>query len=199
MMAMDLPLDAVVHESAGARKAALVLHGLGAEDRRWVLSHLPPHQRESVKPLLNELAALGLPSDGGLVEELLGSHHTAAALSGQEPFALAQASAAGLAQVLGQEPPGVVATLLNMRDWPWRDEYLALQPAPRRRQVEEALERARGEQRAGKRGRATALEAALVHEIATRVAALPKAGPARRAGIAGWRERLRHAVRRSVP
>lgn len=185
MMAMDLPLNAVAHESAGARKAALVLHGLGAEDRRWVLSHLPAPQLEAVRPLLAELSALGLPADGKLVEELLGSHRTAAAISGQEPFALAQAAAADLVQVVAEEPAGAVATLLNVRAWPWQDEFLALLSAPRRRHVEEALAKLQREQEAGARTRATALEAALVHEVATRIENLPQREQPRRTGWAG--------------
>lgn len=198
MMAMDLPLNAVAHESAGARKAALVLHGLDADDRRWVLSHLPSPQLEAIKPLLAELAALGLPADGKLVEEVLGSHQTAAALSGQEPFALAQAAAADLQRVVAEESAGVVATLLNVRAWPWHGEFLSLLSAPRRRQVEEALDRLQREQQSGTRTRATALEAALVHEIASRMESLPQREQPRRAAWPEAAGQLLRSLRRRL-
>lgn len=195
MKAMDLPLDAMPTESPGARKAALVLHGLSPDDRRWLLSHLPAPQRETVGPLLDELVALGVPADAKLMEEVLGSHRTVAALSGQEPFALSQAAASDVARVVAQESAALVATLLNVRSWPWHEALLALLPAPRRQQVDQALSGLRHEQSIGQRIHAPALEAALVHEVAARIAKQSKrmqpasGGELRRAG--GWWRVLR--------
>lgn len=198
MRAMDLPLDAITAENAGARKAALVLHGLGADDRRWLLSRLPQQQRDTVQPLLDELAALGVPADAQLVEQLLGSHRTAAALSGQEPFELAQAAAVDVARIVGDESPALVATLLNVHDWPWHAQFLSLLPPTRRRLVEEALAKLKARQAAGPHGKPAALEAALVHEVAKRAGGVAQRSAPERGALshrfAGWLRGLRGKV-----
>lgn len=43
----------------GARKAALKLQGLPAEDRKWILKQLPASQRMSVEQALRQLKEMG--------------------------------------------------------------------------------------------------------------------------------------------
>jgi hypothetical protein len=58
------------------RVAALALHGLGDEDRLWVLERLAPSERAQMSELVAELTALGVPADQQLLD---------AAVRGGEP------------------------------------------------------------------------------------------------------------------
>jgi hypothetical protein len=44
----------------GARRAALVLHGLNPPDRRWLLARLGAAERRQLQALIEELDALGV-------------------------------------------------------------------------------------------------------------------------------------------
>jgi hypothetical protein len=55
---------------AGARRAALALHSLGASDRAWLLERLLAPQQALVRPLLDELARIGLPPHAQTVAAL---------------------------------------------------------------------------------------------------------------------------------
>ena len=54
------------------RRAALALHALARQDRRWVLDRLAPSQRQLVSGLLGELRALRIPADAALLKSLRG-------------------------------------------------------------------------------------------------------------------------------
>lgn len=43
-----------------SQQAALLLHGVSAADRAWLLDRLDPPMRETLRPLLTEVASLGL-------------------------------------------------------------------------------------------------------------------------------------------
>lgn len=54
----------------GARRAALVLHGLHPADRRWLLARLGPAERQQLQGLIRELDALGLDVEAADVAAL---------------------------------------------------------------------------------------------------------------------------------
>lgn len=194
MKAMDLPWTAIAQETGGARKAALVLHALAGQDRESIVSGLAEHERAVVEPLLAELSTLGLPPDWVLAGELV----DAAALSGEasrrQEQPLENARGADLVEVLGHEPPGLIAVLLNVQAWSWAADLMAALPAPRRRQVEAALGALREGQNAGSRARPEALEAELLGELMARLAVTPRSS----ASLGHWKNltgRLRHLAR----
>jgi hypothetical protein len=145
-----------------ARKAALLLHALGERDRQWLIDQLSEAERGAVQGLVGELRALGIPPDPGLLDEVAdgrrppGDGSDRPSTSGAPPrqdvgddprsgssslLALDRADLALLAGILRDEPPGLVATLLAARSWPWRQALLQHLDFSHRRQVEEQLRR----------------------------------------------------------
>jgi hypothetical protein len=102
------------------RQSALLLHGLSAADRRWVLARIDPADAAVLRAHLRELRELGIPADPALAPS------AAPAGAGADPHAaiVARASSAGLQLALGDEPAWLVAQVLALRDWPWRAAYL---------------------------------------------------------------------------
>jgi len=125
------PQDAT--ESAGARHAALFLHGIAPADRAWVLDAMSADERASLQALLAELEAVGIASDPTSIRE---------ALPLSEEDMLLALRGEGLATVidaLRREPAGLLANWLRVADWPWHEDLLrALEPNHRTR-VESAL------------------------------------------------------------
>ena len=48
---------------SGVRQAALCIHGLSPKDQKWILKKLPRQQRLTIKGMLRELSAIGIPAD----------------------------------------------------------------------------------------------------------------------------------------
>ena len=150
MISADLQL------TEGLRRAALTLHALAAEDRDWLLRHLPADQGQALEPLLDELRTLGIPQDRSLVQTALGG------LQAAEPVDRAQAQA--LARALAQEAPGLQSPLLSLLPAEQRAALLACWPAEVLRPtpvatpsswspaLQEALRQAWNEQAAQERG-----------------------------------------------
>jgi hypothetical protein len=138
------------------RQSALLLHGLSAADRRWVLARVDPADAAVLRAHLRELRELGIPADPALAPT------AAPAPSGADPHTaiVARASNAGLQLALGDEPAWVVAQVLALRDWPWRAAFLDGLTEERRTAVT----------RATPTGLAPHAEAALLAAIATRLA-----------------------------
>lgn len=183
---------------ANLRQAALLLHGLPGADREWLLEQLPEAERAPLRTLVAELAALGIPTDRGLVEEVIGGGG-ATAPAGAADRALANADPALLAEILRQEPAGLVAALLESGDWPWRGQLLEALGTAHRRDAEDELARCRARRSAASgpgRGVALALRERLVAALAARlqeVAGEPAAEPGsrgprprRRGAASGW-------------
>lgn len=133
--------------AAGLRRTALTLHAMPPHDRDWLLSQLEPDEREALGALLDELSALGIPADAGLLEQALrqqpdggesAQRHRDQAANHAE-HALVLADPARLAQLLHNEPELLVARLLHLRDWPWQAQMLAQCAAPRRQQIAAGL------------------------------------------------------------
>lgn len=131
-----------------ARKAALVFHALSAEDRAWILANLPSEQGRRLQSLAKELETLGIPSDPGLVQEVIsrgpaqhGGRSTARSARGTHrdhpaTRALEGVEPARLAHLLSKESPGLIAYLLDGHAWPWEVTLLRLLDAPLRSEVE---------------------------------------------------------------
>ena len=101
----------------GHRRAALALHGLAAPDRRWMLEQLPPSESARLAALLGELGALGIPADPALPAALAERSEAAASASSK----LRAAPAPRILALLEREPAALVAALLRIEAWPWRD------------------------------------------------------------------------------
>jgi hypothetical protein len=120
------------------RKAALTLHALPQGDRGWVLDRLEPAHRQSLENLLRELANLGIPPDARLLQHAV----AIADDGGPAPGASATLDALSPAQahaLLRGEPAGLLARVLVMRAWTWREGFLQALDAGERRRVAEAM------------------------------------------------------------
>jgi hypothetical protein len=140
--------DCIVSPDDGVHRTALLLHALHQEDQQVLLSRLEPQAQERLRPLLQELADLGIPADRDLIAHVM-AHLTSeraeevVSTSDNEDaaayVALHDATAQDMLLVLGQAPPEMVARLLACRVWPWSAMLLeALEPL-RRHQIEQQL------------------------------------------------------------
>lgn len=143
-----------------ARRAALTLHALGAADRAWLLAQLPTAQRERLQAMLGELEALGIPASRHLLQDLLSAAHVAphpgagaplpvaaevplpsgGASLHQQQAALGRMDPVTIVRVLQTEPAGLIAQLLHVHPWPWRQAVLEQLGLVKRRRVEEFLD-----------------------------------------------------------
>jgi hypothetical protein len=114
---------------SGHRQAAVALHGLTEEDRALILSDLPADDRLTLQGYLRELDELGFEGGPAVVSP--------AAADGADT--LEHAPAAVLATLLAPEPAALIGQFLAIRDWRWRDELLAMLPAPRRMRVRSVM------------------------------------------------------------
>lgn len=133
------------------RRAALAVHALADVDRQWMLAQLPPARRDLLVPLLEELQALGIPADPRMLDDVV---HAVGADPAPAPAparperddftlqrqALARLDAARAAALLRGEPPGLVAQLLEIQRWPWREALLEQLGPVKKRRIEEAQE-----------------------------------------------------------
>lgn len=109
-----------------SHKAALLLHALEESDRAWLLAQLPQPQQQQLQTLLDELKTLRIPVDREFVRQVMAV--PAAGTSQPECTAgdaLAGADPRALAQVLNAEPAELIASLIAMRTWPWKERLLS--------------------------------------------------------------------------
>lgn len=151
MKALPNLASAAADPAAGSRQAALLLHGIGAADRAWLLGELAAGQRRLLETLLAELHALGLPPSPELIDELLSPQPPAsrqpadainatdaavaaavAAPSANDPLPLEALPAELVAAVLRLEPDALVTRLLGDAPAPWRQAVLRRLGAARR-------------------------------------------------------------------
>ncbi|WP_005034705.1 hypothetical protein [Holophaga foetida] len=132
------------------RKAALLLHSLGEEDRAWLLGQVDTTERHSLERMLQELQELGIPEDPGIIGEViaqaplpLAAPVRIASEANDWEAVLREADPAILERVLRDDPPGVTARLLLMVDWPWQERFMECLGALRRHQVTEQVARFR--------------------------------------------------------
>ncbi|MBV8621502.1 MAG: hypothetical protein JOY84_21775 [Curvibacter sp.] len=145
-------LGHVIREAdAGAseRQAALLLHGLAADDRIWALSQLPERQEQRMRELLDELRALGIPQDGRWVKEVVASTSDnesgpvtlPGSISDSEYFSkLAEPAVSVLVGLLRNEPDGLIARFLQVNAWSWRQNFMDQLPQPLRGRVAALLQ-----------------------------------------------------------
>jgi hypothetical protein len=123
-------------ETVSARQAALLLHGLEPATRKAVLARLGPAETAAVRPLLDELIELGVPSALGeqLREKIAASASnadgTARQLTAKERVARVRPDE--VAWCLQQCAVMTAAVLIHATEWPWRDEALDRMPESRR-------------------------------------------------------------------
>ena len=123
----------VVAESWRARQAALLLHGLTPALREKVLAKLSGAESSLLRPLLDELAALGMPGPPAtLVDELEDPSRQAAKTALERARAL---QADDVLRAFDGCTPQTVALLLRSADWPWEDEIIHRLPEPFRTRV----------------------------------------------------------------
>ncbi|HSV34285.1 MAG TPA: hypothetical protein VLI46_01950, partial [Ramlibacter sp.] len=128
------------------RRAALALHATEPQDQAWLLAQLPADQRPALERMLADLAALGLPRDRALVQDLLhGKRQPASAVSLPTDSlptsldALRSARPMDLFSVLETEPAGLAAHVLALLPRATRGDVLGMMAMPRRRQVQDIL------------------------------------------------------------
>jgi hypothetical protein len=118
----------------GYRKAALMLSGLGGRDRDWLLAQFAADERSELCALIEELRGLGLAQDASLVQELSLAEPVA-----EVPRISVAASARAAFAVLGREPDWLIAAVLRLRPWPWREAFLRLLGTEWRMSVQESV------------------------------------------------------------
>jgi hypothetical protein len=169
---------------SGVKQAALLLHGLSRTDQDWLMTQLDAPQRELISRTLDELRALGIPRDPGLIDAVLGR--------GTPQERLARASGETVLRAMEGETPEAVAMLLRLHPWPWRQAVIA-HWAPVFQTRPELLAPRQAES-------APALNAALIEAVIRRVgchadSAEPiEQAPQKRRGPAWMRPRTRRAA-----
>jgi hypothetical protein len=112
------------------RSAALVLHSMSEADRAWALAELSEEERGVLRPLIDELQALGVPADTDWVSSALGTPAPVARSRGREASdpvhrKVARALPEQVVAVLQDEPVELVRRLLGLSSWPWKTEVIA--------------------------------------------------------------------------
>lgn len=125
--------------SSDARRAALVLHSLSLDDRRRLLAQLPLREQEVLRPLLDELSAIGMPAEPDLVRQAVATPSAAQATDPDTGNGIDDIDPHVVVRALAAEPPLLVAEVLSLRAWRWAAPLLAALPEPRRRDVHAAL------------------------------------------------------------
>jgi hypothetical protein len=111
-----------------------MLSSLAGVDRDWMLARLQADEQTGLRVLLEELRGLGLAPSASLVKELALSRAAA------EPVPISVAvSAATAFAVLAREPDWLIALVLRLRPWPWRESFLRLLGTEWRMRVQESL------------------------------------------------------------
>lgn len=147
-----------------ARRAALAVHGLAHSDRDWLLAQLPTGDRERLWGLLEELTALGIPGDRGLLEDLLGPapftalvpassgrasamNSSPALVEATQRVTLSRLDSVVIVKLFNSEPAGLIAHVLNIETWPWQGAVLEKLEPVKRQCVEAFLGNLRREAR----------------------------------------------------
>lgn len=141
--ALNAALDATLNaaDSRGAHRAALLVHGMGAEDRAWVLTRLPLEERAVVELLLRELKELGISSEvpaAALAPAAFQGASNQNSEAGSAPADGLDADRTDAVDpdralvILAGSSPALAAAVLGCAAWPWRSGALArLDPAVR--------------------------------------------------------------------
>jgi hypothetical protein len=132
----------MIAETSSLRRTALLLHAMTPADRQWTLERLPDDRRPALRALLDELRDLGIPPDRSLLAGAALDDAMPPIEKCEPPLTridelidmLRAADPASLAAVLRDEPVKLIAALLNVTHWAWKDDFLAqFEPAKSRR------------------------------------------------------------------
>ena len=183
----------VAYESAGARRAALLLHAMAPVDRAWTLDALPAEERPALQNLLLELESLGIERDPALIAEATADaarngDDGAEPMSGEVVLqALDGFQLEAVIRCLRVEPIGLIVQWLRIADWRWREQLLGAMEPGHRQRIETELS-------APMRASAMppSLRAALIDSVTERLSGLPTGEVASRDP---WPQ-LRHSFRR---
>ncbi|MGJ7574303.1 hypothetical protein ACSFBX_27485 [Variovorax sp. RB2P76] len=181
-----------------SHKAALLLHALGEGDRAWLLGQLPLPQQQQLQTLLDELEMLHIPVDREFVRQVMAASAAGASQSKSvTDDALENADPRALAQVLNAEPVELVASLIAMRTWPWKERVLAELKDAKRSMV---LARLRQTSASAESRPARPIDRQLMDLLAERLALTPPAAsPLERGSLASMRPWWRRLLRRDRP
>ncbi|MES9851134.1 MAG: hypothetical protein ABW170_04800 [Candidatus Thiodiazotropha sp. L084R] len=151
----------------GLRKAALYLHSIGEEDRRWLLDALLDEDRERLQATLFELDEMGVPKGDPLLPDIAEVYKcNGEEIESSDPVTeiekIDQVSQALISQVLEREPDNVIARVLNQRVWSWRQDYISKQYLQKRKHLLEELETPHQSLK-------PKVESALLHTLVTRL------------------------------
>jgi hypothetical protein len=125
----------------GLRRAALVLSSLRADDRAWMLARVHDTERVRLAELVSEVRGLGLSLDAQTLRQFVHSDGSQLDLEADDARSsnIASASPGAVHEILGREPDWLIAIVLRARPWRWREAFLSLLGAERRRRVGSAL------------------------------------------------------------
>jgi hypothetical protein len=178
-------------QEPGLRQSALLVYAMPHADREWLLERLSAQERSTIATLLDELVSLGIPRSQELLEQAIAQSGTAMQKGGaderspQKSVSIVQAlDAVGaekdalawsrLCEVLQEEPARLVAGLLALHEWSWREKALrALAPRKRQLVVEISGRRAPSSPMTPGASLATTLNAAMLAAFAERVLQTP--------------------------
>lgn len=145
---------------SGHRRTAVVLHGLQAQDRAWMLAELAEPDQAIVRAHLDELDALGFSLGSEMIAELnpmalnqAGGNPTTLNPATLNPSALnpsvpdvalplqrlQQASAQQIVALLEDEPLALSARFFSLQSWPWQEAVWAQLSAPRRLRIRSSM------------------------------------------------------------
>ena len=125
-----------VSETIQARRAALLLHGSSDSLREQVLARLPVADSSRLKPLLAELAALGIPrSEASMARSLVSVPARAPATVVERAE---QLHPEAVLQALENCTLATASLLLRAAEWPWKGAILnRMSPALRTKVLDE--------------------------------------------------------------
>ena len=168
---------------SGHRRTAVVLHGLQAQDRAWMLAELPEPDQAIVRAHLTELDALGFSLGSEMIAELnlTGLNHSAATLDSAQR--LQQASAQQIVALLEHEPSALSARFFSLQAWPWQEAVWAHLAAPLRQRIRSSMPTTP----------AAMLDQFLIDTLASRLQALPSVEPKPAPAPAWWKMAWRAA------
>ena len=128
------------------KKASLVLYGLGASDRQWVLDNLPKAQSERLGALIAELTDIGVSPYDNALKDILQTSDLSDASRHDDSLEYAEMvkridhfSVESIEDILSDEPAEMVAMVLSVKNWPWSAKYLATLSAETRDSIRKLL------------------------------------------------------------
>jgi hypothetical protein len=103
------------------RKAAVLLHGVSAKDRKWLLANLPANADMEIRRLIKELESLGIPKDRMMLRSALDAART---IGKQRSLILKldEYNHEAIHACLKDEPLFFVRRILSIHHWRWAND-----------------------------------------------------------------------------